>query len=270
MEDGSVSSDVTWLESMPEVYDRELGPALFHPFAEHLASLTREMAPGRVLELAAGTGIATSALARALPDSHITATDLNPAMVSWAAQREPRATWLEADAQALQFSDGSFDLVVCQFGVMFFPDKPAAFAEAARVMAPGGTLLFAVWDVVEVSPFPAAMMASLSTMFPDDPPGFIVRLPHGYADPDQIRADVQAGGLVVESLQRVVLTGTASSAEGLTEGFCLGTPLRFALQERGELDVLIVQLTEQMVTRLGPGPLEGESAAFVITARRAP
>jgi SAM-dependent methyltransferase len=111
-----MSSDVTWLESMPEVYDRELGPALFHPFAEHLASLTREMAPGRVLELAAGTGIATSALARALPDAHITATDLNPAMVSWATQREPRATWLEADAQEPQFSDGSFDLVVCQFG----------------------------------------------------------------------------------------------------------------------------------------------------------
>ena len=129
---------------------------------------------------------------------------------------------------------------------------------------------FSVWDVVEVSPFPAATTASLTTVFPDNHPGFIVRVPHGYADPDQIRADVQAGGWEMESLQRVVLTGIASSAKALTEGFCLGTPLRFELQERGELDVLIVQLTEQMVTRLGPGPLEGESAAFVITARRAP
>ena len=168
----------------------------------------------------------------------------------------------------LNFPDASFDLVVCQFGVMFFPDKPAAFAEAARVLAPGGTMLFTVWDVVEASPFPAAMVESLAAVFPEDPPGFIVRIPHGYTDPDQIRSDVQAGGLRPERLDRVVLRGTATSARVVAEGFSLGTPLRFALQERGPLDGLTQVLGDEMTARLGPGPVESDLAAFVVSARR--
>lgn len=146
---------------MPDTYDRCLGPALFAPFAAHLAAMAAQLSPRHVLELAAGTGIATAELVRTLPAAHITATDLNPAMVSWAADRIGGATWMQADAQRLDLPDASFDLVACQFGVMFFPDKQAAFAEAARVMAPMGTMLFTVWDVVEASHFPAALVASL-------------------------------------------------------------------------------------------------------------
>jgi SAM-dependent methyltransferase len=263
-----MSADTSWVESMPDIYDRCLGPALFAPFAAHLADEAAALSPQRVLELAAGTGIATAELVRALPDAQITATDLNSAMVSWAAERIAGATWLQSDAQQLDFADGAFDLVVCQFGVMFFPDKQAAFAESARVLAPGGTMLFTVWDVVETSPFPAAMVASLAAVLPEDPPSFIVRIPHGYSDLDQIREDLGAGGLQAEGIERVVLSGQAGSARALAQGFSLGTPLRFALQERGQLDRLSEALGDEMTARLGAGPLVGDLAGFVISARK--
>jgi SAM-dependent methyltransferase len=263
-----MSTDASWVGTMPEVYDRDLGPALFEPFAGHLAARAAALSPQRVLELAAGTGIATAELVRTLPAANITATDLNPAMVSWAADRISGATWLQADAQHLDLPDASFDVVVCQFGVMFFPDKQAAFAEAARVLVPGGTMLFTVWDAVEASHFPAAMVESLATVLPEDPPSFIVRVPHGYADPDQIRSDLQAGGLRPASIDRLVLRGRARSARVVAEGFCLGTPLRFALQERGSLDGLTQALADEMTARLGRGPVESDLAAFVVSARQ--
>ena len=263
-----MSTDASWVGAMPEIYDRALGPVLFAPFAVHLAALAAALFPQRVLELAAGTGVATAELARALPAADIVATDLNPAMVSWAADRISGATWLQADAQCLDFPGASFDVVVCQFGVMFFPDKPTAFAEAARVLAPGGTMLFTVWDAVEATHFAAALVDSLTAVLPEDPPGFVVRVPHGYADPDQIRSDLRAGGLRPQSIDRVVLRGRAASARSLAEGFCLGTPLRFALQERGSLDGLTQLLADEMTARLGCGPVEGDLAAFVVSARK--
>jgi SAM-dependent methyltransferase len=261
-----VSTDASWVEAMPEIYDRCLGPALFAPFADHLATLAATMSAQRVLELAAGTGIATAALIRALPAADITATDLNPAMVEWATDRVGGATWRQADAQHLDFPDDCFDLVVCQFGVMFFPDKPAAFAEAARVLAPNGTMVFTVWDVVELSPFPAAMVASLASVLPEHPPSFIVDVPHGYADPGRITADLEAGGLHAERIQPLVLRGSSPSARTITEGFCLGTPLRFALEARGSLERLTKRLSDEMTARLGAGPVEGDLAGLVVTA----
>lgn len=262
-----MDTDSQWVTSMPEVYDTCLGPALFAPYAQHVAAAAARLAPRRVLELAAGTGILTAELLRALPDAEITATDLNPAMVSWAADRVPGPTWLQADAQRLELPEGSFDLVVCQFGVMFFPDKPAAFAEAARVLEPGAPLLFTVWDAVATSDFPAAMVDGLTAMLGDGSPDFVVRVPHGYHDPERITADLQAGGLVVEGIERVVLRGS-STAEELARGFCLGTPLRFALQERGSLEGLTRSLREEMTARLGAGPVDGDLAAFVVSARK--
>ena len=264
-----MTADASWVGSMPEVYDRALGPALFRPFAVHLAATVAALRPQRVLEVAAGSGIATAEIVRALPAAAITATDLNPAMVSWAQAQVPGPTWLVADAQQLDFADGSFDAVVCQFGVMFFPDKPGAFAEAARVLAADGTMVFAVWDDVSTSPFTHSMVESLAAVFPEDPPTFIKRVPHGYADTDLMRSDLAAGGLQATSVERVVLTGYAPDARTLTEGFCLGTPLRFALEERGDLMELTGRLAAEMTARLGAGPLEGESAAWVVTATKA-
>jgi SAM-dependent methyltransferase len=262
-----MTTDASWVGSMPELYDANLGPALFAPFGAELAGRAAALSPNSVLELAAGTGLATRALVKALPSASITATDLNGAMVAWAAERVPGPTWLAADAQALDFPTDAFDLVVCQFGAMFFPDKPAAFAEAARVLLPGGTLMMAIWDAVELSPFPATLVEALGAVLPDDPPSFVVRVPHGYADPDLIAADLTAGGLTVGGIEKVVLTGEATSARSLAQGFCLGTPLRFALEQRGSLSELTEAVGVEMEKRLGPGPLTGDLAALVVTAR---
>ncbi|MDT4938781.1 MAG: hypothetical protein QOG80_2452 [Pseudonocardiales bacterium] len=262
------SADASWLDSMPEVYDRCLGPALFAPYAEYVAARAATLAPRTVLELAAGTGIVTAELVQALPDASITASDLNGAMVAWASERVPGATWRTADAQQLDFADASFDLVVCQFGVMFFPDKAGAFRETARVLAPDGTFLFTTWDSVETSDFPAALVESAAAVLPDDPPLFLARVPHGYSDPDAVRADLEAGGLHAETFDRVVLPGTALSARTVAEGFCLGSPMRFELQQRGDLTELVEAIGAEMTARLGSGPLSRDNSAYVVTARR--
>jgi SAM-dependent methyltransferase len=261
-----VPADASWIESMPEVYDRCLGSALFTPYAEHLAAMVADHAPNHVLELAAGTGILTAELVRALPEARITATDLNAPMVAWAAERINGPVWLTADAQHLDFADASFDVVACQFGVMFFPDKPAAFAEAARVLRPDGRLVFTAWDEVRTSDLPAALVDAMRAVLPQSPPDFLARVPYGYHDPDQIVQDVEAGGLAVEHVDRVVLRGHAESARAIAEGFIGGTPLRFALQEYGDPDVLAAQVADEMTHRLGDGPLDGELAAYVISA----
>jgi SAM-dependent methyltransferase len=263
-----MTGDSSWLNTMPEVYDRCLGPAMFAPHAQRLAAIAAAQGPRVVLEIAAGTGIVTAELVRALPAAAITASDLNPAMVSLAAEQVSGPTWLVADAQALEFTDCTFDMIVCQFGVMFFPDKEAAFAQAARVLRPDGRYVFTVWDKVERSQFPAALVAGLADIFPDGPPDFVARIPHGYHDLEQIRSDAAAGGLKVESIERIVLRGTAPSARTLAEGFCYGTPLRFALQERGDMRELTEAVAERMTLRLGAGSVEGDLAAFVVSARR--
>ncbi|SDJ26212.1 Ubiquinone/menaquinone biosynthesis C-methylase UbiE [Frankineae bacterium MT45] len=263
-----MGSESSWVGSMPETYDRCLGPALFAPFADHLAGLAEASGPRRILELAAGTGITTAQLLRHLPSARLTATDLNPSMVAWGQANAPLAQWQAADAEELDFPDTAFDLVVCQFGVMFFPDRRRAYVEALRVLAPGGGMLFSSWDVVEKSTFPAAMTTALGTLFPDDPPDFLARIPHGYSDPEQLSSDVRSAGFAEVAVSSVVLRGRAESARSLTEGFCLGTPLRFALEARGELASVTEALSVEMMTLLGKGPLEGELVAHVVSARR--
>jgi SAM-dependent methyltransferase len=263
-----MTMDAQWLGDMPEAYDRVLAPALFAPFAAEVATRAAALSPVRVLELAAGTGVGTAALVAALPGAAITATDVNSAMVSWGAGRVPAATWRKADAQRLEFPVSSFDLVVCQFGVMFFPDKVGAYAESARVLTPGGWLLLTVWDSVEGSTLPAALVESLAAVLPDDTPSFLPRVPHGYADPVRMRADLEAGALLVQSIERLVLSGEPVTPRRFAEGFCNGTPLRFALEERGSLTELTRELGDEMTARLGTAAVSGALTGFVVTAHK--
>jgi SAM-dependent methyltransferase len=263
-----MTADTSWVQSMPEVYDRCLGSAIFAPHAADLAIRAAALHPRRVLEIAAGTGIVTAGLVEAVPQSEITATDLNDPMVAYAAARVPGPVWQQADAMDLGFADESFDLAVCQFGVMFFPDRVGAYREVRRVLEPGGAFLFNAWDTIETCDLENAFYEAAATVYPDDPPTFAARVPHGYADPDRIRADVQAAGLRVEDVERVVLRGRAPSAAAIAEGFCLGTPNRFDLLERGDLAEATKRVTVVMTERLGAGPVEGELAAYVVTARK--
>jgi SAM-dependent methyltransferase len=255
---------------MPAAYDELLGPALFAPFAAQLAERAAALRPARVLELAAGTGRVTAELVRRLPGAAVTATDLNEAMVVYGAAHVPAATWKTADAQALPFPDGSADLVVCSFGAMFFPDRPGAFAECARVLRPGGTLLMSVWAEVAGSPMTAALVDALAAVLPERTPDFVTRVPHGYCDPARIRADLAAGGLSTTALDRVVLRGRAASARAVAEGICLGSPLRFQLEPRGDVQELTRAVAERMTAELGEGAVEGDLTALVVTATAQP
>ena len=148
--------DKIFAGSIPKLYDELLVPLIFEPYADDIASRLASRKVSRVLEIAAGTGVVTRRLASALPaDVAIVATDLNRPMLDMAAEvgTTRPVEWREADAMQLPFADGEFDAVVCQFGVMFFPDKAKAFSEARRVLKPGGTFLFNVWDRIEENEF---------------------------------------------------------------------------------------------------------------------
>ena len=260
-------SDTSWVGPMSEVYDRCLGPAVFAPLAADLATRAGMVEkPGRVLELAAGTGILTAGLVAALPDAEITATDLNPAMVEYAARLVPAATWLVADAMSLDFADESFEMVACQCGVMFFPDRVTAYREVRRVLVPGGLFLFNVWDTIDTHDVETAVTEALAEVFPEDTPDFLTRVPHGYADPDRMRADVEAAGLRFKSVVRNELVGESPSAATLAEGYCLGTPLRFELQQRGDLADLTPRIAAAMTRLLGEGPVKGRLGEYVVSA----
>jgi SAM-dependent methyltransferase len=263
----SGEQDRVWVGSMPEAYDRWLAPSVFRPFAQDLARRAAGLRPRRVLEIAAGTGVLTGEVVTALPSADLTATDLNAAMVEFGSRRAPGATWRQADAQALPFGDGQFDLVACQFGVMFFPDKPAAFGEVRRVLRPGGALLFTTWAPVEAHGFAAALVAGLERAFPGDPPTFIATVPHGYFDLDRVAADLAAGGMRCDSAEAVTLDGRADSAAIVAAGFCTGTPLRMAMEARGDLMANTKVVEQEMVARLGGGPVTAAMTAYVIEAR---
>jgi SAM-dependent methyltransferase len=179
----------------------------------------------------------------------------------------PAARWEQADAAQLGYPEGHFDLVVCQFGVMFFPDKPAAFAEAARVLARGGRLLFNTWDAVDTHGFAAAVMAGVERAFPEDPPSFVAAIPHGYSSRELVRADLTAGGLECLSAETVTMQGHASSATDVAVGFCTGTPLRAAIEVRGDLVASTSIVSDEMTRRLGSGPITAQMIAHVFEAR---
>jgi SAM-dependent methyltransferase len=255
-----------WVDSMPEAYERWLGPTIFEPFAEDLARRVAALAPRRILELAAGTGIATRQLLAQLTDAEVVATDLNPAMVELGRRLAPGATWERADATALPIDDTSFDVVTCQFGVMFFPDRVAALAEARRVLRPGGTVIVSTWDTVERHAFAAALTAALEQTFPDDPPTFVVAVPHGYTDEAVIEGDLRAAGFADVAVERIRLEGRADAAADIARGFCTGTPLHAELERRGSVESAGAAIAAEMTALLGAGPMWGEMAALVATA----
>ncbi|WP_427925239.1 class I SAM-dependent methyltransferase [Streptomyces sp. cg40] len=251
---------------MPEAYERHLVPVFFRPFAADLATRAAALRPRTVLELAAGTGALTSALLGAVPTASVVATDLNEAMVTAGSAREPRADWRLADAQELPFEDGGFDLVVCQFGVMFFPDRPAAYAEVRRVLAPQGRFLFNSWGPLASHGFGAAFQAALERSMPNGAPPFLKDVPHGYSDPAAVTADLTAAGLTLAGVEEVTLEGVAESAASVATGFLTGTPVSAAVEAREDAEALGAAVTQRMTDQLGTGPVTAPMTATVYTA----
>ena len=262
-------ADSRFQGSIPEFYDRYLVPMIFEPYAVDICARTVAHAPARVLEVAAGTGVVTRHLARELPAaSQIVATDLNPPMLAQAAAvgTARPVEWQPADAMKLPFDNGSFDAVVCQFGVMFFPDRPHALAEARRVLKPGGVLLFNAWDRIEENEFVFAITQALDEIFPHNPPRFMHRGPHGYGDKAQISRDVVAGGFGAPQIETVAHRSRSPNARDAVIAYCHGSPLRAEIEAQGPdaLARATDHATEALARRFGRGAIDGRIQAHVV------
>lgn len=265
-------TDKVFAGSIPENYDRYMVPLIFEPFAADLARRAASLSPSAVLEIAAGTGVVTRALAPKLPPgASYVVTDLNQPMLDYAASQQgpdSRIEWRQADALALPFEDAAFDLVCCQFGAMFFPDRPSGYREAKRVLKPGGHFLFNVWDRLEENVFANDVTNALARMFPNDPPRFMARTPHGYHDTALIRSELEDAGFSRVVIETRAEQSRASSPRLAAVAYCQGTPLRNEIEARGAggLEAATDCAASAIADRHGRGEIAAKIQAHVIMA----
>jgi ubiquinone/menaquinone biosynthesis C-methylase UbiE len=265
-------TDKVFAGSIPEIYDAFLVPLIFEGFADDLARRVASGSPRAVLESAAGSGVLTRALAgRIPPNAQYVATDLNRPILDQASRRqdsEEWITWQQANALSLPFPDHAFDAVCCQFGVMFFPDRIAAYREAHRVLALGGRFAFNVWDRIEENVFADNVTKALANVFPDDPPLFLARTPHGYHDVTLIRHELEQAGfrdIVIETLEEF---SRAPSPKHPAVAYCQGTPLRNEIEARdaSRLDEATERAADAIALKHGAGGVAAKIRGHVITA----
>lgn len=265
-------SDKVFEGSVPQIYDDYLVPLIFKGFAEDLAGRVASLSPTNVLETAAGSGVVTRALAGKLSDScGYLVTDLNQAMLDQAAKKQgldDRIKWQQADALHLPFEDDKFDAVCCQFGVMFFPDRVAGFAEARRVLRPGAKFVFNVWDKIEENEFARIITDSVGREFPTDPPQFLARTPHGYHDVDLVREELGQAGFSKISVETRAEVSRAPSPRHPAVAYCQGTPLRNEIESRnaGSLEGVTERAAQAISAIHGPEEVSGKIQGHVIVS----
>jgi len=263
----------TFSGSVPNTYHTFLGPLIFDAYAKdmtaRLAGVLKSNAT--VLELAAGTGIVTKQVLAALPaGAKLTVTDISEPMLSLAKSQisDPRLTFQPADACQLPFPDKSFDALFCQYGVMFFPDKVQAMKEARRVLAPGGTYIFNIWDSFEHNPIPHTVHQTLATLIPTNPIPFLAKMPFGYSDRAEIERVTRAGGFSNVAIETVEFPSSAPTAADAARAWVEGTPVLAALNERGKTDPAPIraEVEKALAAKFGNGPCRSTMRAIVVTA----
>ena len=265
-------SDKIFSGSIPEVYDTYLVPLIFESYAADMAGRVASTSPKAVLETAAGSGVVTRALSPLLKDeARYVVSDLNQPMLDRAARVQTNASdieWRQADALNLPFEDGTFDAVCCQFGVMFFPDRVAGFAEARRVLGPGGRFVFNAWDRIEDNEFANTVTQAAASVFPDDPPRFLARTPHGYHEVHRIAAEVREAGFKEVEVVTVTETSRAPSTRHPAVAYVQGTPLRNEIEalDAGRLEETTELATSMIADRYGDGPVEAKIQGHIVVA----
>jgi ubiquinone/menaquinone biosynthesis C-methylase UbiE len=267
-----LETDTLFAGSIPENYDRYMVPLIFAPFATDIAQRVASFAPSAVLETASGTGVVTRALAPQLSaKASYTVTDLNQPMLDYAASQQgpdSRITWRQADGLALPFEDAAFDIVCCQFGAMFFPNRVTAYQEAKRVLRPGGHFIFNVWDRIEENVFANDVTNALAKIFPDDPPRFMARTPHGYHDKALIRSELTEAGFSQVLIETKAAESRAASPRIPAVAYCQGTLLRneIVARDAGKLDSATDAAEATIAERHGKGSVAAKIQAHVIVA----
>jgi len=258
-----------YVGNIPQHYDRNLGPLIFTDYAADIAHRVAKLNPRRVLETAAGTGIVTRALRDALPaGASLTATDLNAPMLDIAATKFRRGEAVEfrtADAMALPFPDASFDAIVCQFGVMFFPDKDKSYREAFRVLDAGGHYVFSIWDSHRHNRIAHEVIGSF---FPADPPQFH-SVPFAYRFEPIKESLIDAG---FASISATVLKSQKEVADFamLARGLVYGSPIIDQVQQRGGVDAegIVDAIARNYRDAFGDEPAMIPRQAIVLSANK--
>jgi SAM-dependent methyltransferase len=253
--EGAAVDAAKFVGNIPENYDHGLVPHIFEGYADDLVARLTAGAPTEILELAAGTGVVSRKIRdRVSAESSLTVTDLNGPMLDVARAKfrhEENVLFKTADAGALDFPDDAFDAVVCQFGVMFFPDKAEAYGETRRVLRAGGRYLFNVWCGWAGNAFARIAHETAADFFPDDPPGFY-RVPFGYCDPDEIRRALVSEGFQEVEIDSVSLAAPILSADRFARGLVFGNPLHQEVIDRGgDAEALCTRLAEALTSELG-------------------
>ncbi|MGV8986769.1 MAG: class I SAM-dependent methyltransferase [Cypionkella sp.] len=266
-------SDSKFVGPVPEIYDRFMVPLVFEAYAVEMAARVAALRPGAILEIAAGSGVVTRALAPLLAaGARYVVTDLNPPMLDQAKARQPpddRIEWAVADALSLPFAKAEFDVVCCQFGAMFFSDKTKGYGEVLRVLKPGAPFVFSVWDSMAHNVVTEVVCEVVRKHYPANPPDFFERVPFGYFNPAQIKADLGAAGFSDVTIDTVTRESRAPTARDAAVALCMGTPLRMAILERdpeglgGVTDLVEAALRQ----RYGAGPICAKMQALVVVAR---
>jgi ubiquinone/menaquinone biosynthesis C-methylase UbiE len=265
-------TNIRFAGTIPELYDRHLGPVIFEPYAADLAHrVAGVQLDGPVLETACGTGILTQQLrTRLASTTHLVATDLNEPMLAYARAKLGEGTqieWKQADAATLPFPPASFAAVVCQFGLMFVPDKSAAFREARRALSAGGLLAFNVWDSLAHNPFGRIAHETIAEFFPADPPTFY-QVPFGFHDAEVLRHLLTVHGFGQVAIERVTLKAHSLSAHSFAIGLVKGNPVSNAIQERGlPFDPIVEAVAAALVHVGGDNPFRSTMQALVVTTR---
>lgn len=257
---------------IPENYDRGLGPHIFVDYGRDMARRAAALQPRRLLELAAGTGIVTRFLRESLPRTQLTITDLNPAMLEVARGKlanDGDIRWQSADATVLPFDDNAFDTVVCQFGVMFFPDKDKSYREVLRTLAPGGHYLFNVWDSLRNNAFARLAHETISGFFSGDPPGFY-HVPFSYHDTRMIAASLRDAGFTDIKLEAVTFEKQITSADAFARGLVYGNPVVCEIRARATAspETVMEAVSAALRREFGADPGRMTLHAVVASARK--
>lgn len=263
--------NVAFTGSIPEKYDACLGPLLFEPYAILMRDRINQLPGNHILEIACGTGRVTRHLATLRPDIKMIATDLNAEMIKVAQKKVPEKNveWQVVNAQELPFADESFDIVVCQFGYMFVPDKALAYKEAFRVLKKGGHFICSTWDKVENNDPARIAIDVINNFFKGNAPTFL-QVPYSMYNPDEINDLLKEVGFTNISVETVKKEGLSESAKLAATGFIEGNPILVEINNINPDSVAMIEatLTNQLALQLGDEPLRCQLSAIVASGSK--